>query len=45
MSLEQNIDAVFIEKIGALTTAATEIKQEGDSFHLLIPAGFSHKTR
>lgn len=43
MNLEQNIDAAFIEKISALTTAATEVKQEGDSFHLLIPAGFTHK--
>lgn len=43
MNHEKDISAITIETIGALTTAATAIQQEGDSFYLLVPTGFSHK--
>lgn len=38
-----HIDQSAIDKIGELTAAAAAIHVEDNSFHLVVPAGFTHK--
>lgn len=39
---QSNFDASTIEKIGALSLAASAIQQTGSTTHLVIPEGFKH---
>lgn len=38
-----HVDQSVIEKIGELTSAASAVQQQGNSFHLLVPKTFDHK--
>lgn len=43
MNPTTQLDTVVIEKIAAMSDAATVIQEKNGSFHLLVPAGYQHK--